>query len=131
VYRLARGASTNGYLFDSTSGLTIVNCADKDFYQDFYLTIDDHQFKILADDYFMSMTITDDTTGDSTTTCFLGIVSMDTLDYWLLGDVFLRGYYSIFDNTDHNAAKIGFAPHATSTKPKVVANAPIPAVGIE
>jgi hypothetical protein len=130
VYRLARG-SENGYLFDSTSGLTLVNCSDKAYYQDFYLTIDGNQFKILADDYFMSMDTTDDTTGVVTTTCFLGIVSMDALDFWLLGDVFLRGYYSIFDNSDHNAAKIGFAPHATSTKPKVAANSPIPSVGVE
>ena len=56
---------------------------------------------------------------------------MNDLDYWLLGDVFLRGYYSIYDNTNHNAARIGFAPHATSTKPKVVENSPIPEIGVE
>lgn len=72
VYRLARG---NAYLFDSTSGLTLVNCEDKANYQDFYLTIDDAQFKILADDYFMEMSITNETTGEVTKTCFLGIVS--------------------------------------------------------
>ena len=117
VQRLARGSQ---YLFDPTSGLTVVSCDEKDNYQDFYLTIDDAQFKILAEDYFMTMTTTNETTGEKTTTCFLGIVSMIDLNYWLIGDVFLRGYYSIFDNADHNAARMGFAPHATSTKPKVV-----------
>jgi hypothetical protein len=32
---------------------------------------------------------------------------------WLLGDAFLRGYYSVHD---HDQKKMGFAPHATSTK---------------
>ena len=37
-----------------------------------------------------------------------------------MGDVFMRGYYSIHDNSDHTNAYIGWAPHATSTKKKVV-----------
>ena len=91
--------------------------------------MDGAQFKVLADDYFMEMEITED--GETSTTCFLGIVSMLNLEYWLIGDVFLRGYYSIFDNSDHDAPRMGFAPHATSTKPKVKENATIPSIGIE
>lgn len=60
VYRLARGST---YIFDLNSGMTLVNCDEKANYEDFYLTIDGAQFKILADDYFMEMTITNETTG--------------------------------------------------------------------
>lgn len=35
------------------------------------------------------------------------------MPYWLLGDVLLRGYYSVHDMTND---RIGFAPHATSSK---------------
>jgi hypothetical protein len=31
----------------------------------------------------------------------------------------LKGYYTIFDNDDHANAKMGFAPHANSSKVKV------------
>jgi hypothetical protein len=31
----------------------------------------------------------------------------------------LAGYYTIFDNDDHANAKMGFAPHANSSKVKV------------
>lgn len=34
-------------------------------------------------------------------------------DYWILGDVFLRGWYSIHDLDN---MKMGFVPHATSVK---------------
>lgn len=54
-----------------------------------------------------------------------------SINYWLLGDVFLRGYYSIHHNVDHTAAQIGFAPHATSTKGKVEENATLPTTNIE
>lgn len=39
--------------------------------------------------------------------------------YWLLGDTFLTGYYSIHDNNDHANAKIGFAPNNNSNKPDI------------
>ena len=35
-------------------------------------------------------------------------------DYWLLGDTFLRGYYSVHD---YESMRFGFAPHSTSDKP--------------
>ena len=62
--------------------------------------------------------------------CFLGIAS-NTQDYWLLGDVFLRGYYSIHDNDDIYNAKIGFVPHTDSLKKNIefVANSPEANVG--
>jgi FAD/FMN-containing dehydrogenase len=45
--------------------------------------------------------------------------------------VFLRGYYSIHDNSDHANARIGFAPHSTSSKVKVEADVTLPANNID
>ena len=42
----------------------------------------------------------------------LGFTASD-MPYFLLGDVFLRGYYSVHDMTND---RIGFAPHKTSNK---------------
>lgn len=33
-----------------------------------------------------------------------------------MGDAFLKGYYTIHDNDDHTSARMGFAPHAESSK---------------
>lgn len=45
---------------------------------------------------------------------------MHPSEFWLLGDAFLMGYYSIHDNEDHDNARVGFAPHKTSNKPDIV-----------
>lgn len=44
--------------------------------------------------------------------CF-ACVGSDPGNTWLLGDAFLRGFYSTHD---HASLKFGFAPHAKSTK---------------
>ena len=41
----------------------------------------------------------------------------EDIDKWMLGDVFLRGWYSTYD---YKNKKMGFAPHATSTKDPIV-----------
>ena len=46
--------------------------------------------------------------------CFICFFAEPSLDRWLLGDTFLRGYYATHD---YERRKMGFAPHATSTKP--------------
>ena len=48
--------------------------------------------------------------------CTLGIVP-NTEDYWLLGDTFLRGYYSVF-NMD--SGQLGLVPHVDSDKVELV-----------
>jgi len=46
-------------------------------------------------------------------TCQAGIAGMNGLPFWILGDVFLRGYYTVFDQAND---QIGFAT-AVSTPP--------------
>jgi len=45
--------------------------------------------------------------------CFICFFPENELDRWLLGDSFLRGYYSVYD---YERRKMGFAPHKESTK---------------
>lgn len=59
-------------------------------------------------------------------TCALAIVQNE-LEFFILGNSFLRGYYSVF-NPDLN--QIGLAPHSASMKPNQLA-APIPSTAME
>ena len=59
----------------------------------------------MVQDYFIEMN----------GSCMLAFVEQPT-GYWLLGDAFLMGYYSIHDNSNHAAARVGFAPAASSFK---------------
>lgn len=49
---------------------------------------------------------------DGTSGCIIAIAASD-IPYMILGDSFLRGYYSVHDMTNN---RIGFAPHKTSNK---------------
>lgn len=110
------------HYFDYYSGMMIVSCSEKPLYEDVYLWFDDYKFQISVDDYFLSMNsllAEADQSSEYADTCILSIID-DTSSFWLVGDSFLKGYYTIHDNDDHANARMGFAPHATSTKSKVV-----------
>ena len=94
LLRLAKGKK---YLFDKPSGMMIVDCADKDQYEDVYLTIQGNQYTILAEDYFFEVQPENYWEDPA---CFIGILQDRHINYWLLGDVFLRGYYTVWDNSD-------------------------------
>lgn len=68
--------------------------------------IDGYWLEFHPDDYIITLE------QSGVTGCLLGFSGADS-EYWLLGDVFLRGYYSVHDMTND---RIGFAPHATSNK---------------
>jgi hypothetical protein len=94
------------YSFDG--GVVIVECSDKSKYPDFELRIDGMWTKILAKDYIIEYN------NNGEKFCFIALALGGKSSYWLLGDAFLNGYYSIHDNDDHSNAKIGIAPHASS-----------------
>lgn len=56
--------------------------------------------------------------------CLLAIAP-NSAEYWLVGDTFLRNYYTIWDN-DNN--RMGFAPHSLSTATITVGTLPNSAV---
>jgi hypothetical protein len=60
------------------------------------------------------------TTDDSGTYCWVCFAENNT-DDWLLGDSFLRGYYSVHD---YNKQRFGFAPTTQSQKTKVERGTP-------
>lgn len=67
MLRLVRG---NTYLYSSTSGIMMVDCNEKEAYEDVFLTLDGHKFQITVDDYFLKIAAKDG--GDDT--CILGFV---------------------------------------------------------
>jgi len=73
------------------------------------LFIDSKWFLVKAEDYILEVE----------GSCILGFLDGGSSPYWLLGDAFLKGYYSIHDNDDHANARIGIVPHSNSNKPFV------------
>jgi hypothetical protein len=95
-------------------------CSEKEEYEDLYLWMDDYRFQVSVDDYFLKYNdLVENPLPEDEDVCILAFVNEVYSTYWLVGDAFLKGYYSIHDNDDHANARIGFAPHATSTKKKV------------
>jgi Eukaryotic aspartyl protease len=57
------------------------------------------------------------------TWCLIGFSQMED-DTWLIGDVFLRNYYSVWD---HDNDRIGLTPHSLSSADTIsVATLPLP-----
>lgn len=65
--------------------------------------------------YLLNGDVAEDNDSVETSICVIGIVPNQG-DYWLVGDVFLRGFYSVHRMDDMS---IGFVPHAGSTKPRL------------
>ena len=83
-----------------------VSCANKDQFPSIYLAIEGYWLEIHPKDYVLVI----DTSGSNS--CLLGFAGGE-FPFWLLGDAFLRGYYTVHDMTND---RIGFAPHDKSYK---------------
>lgn len=84
-YRLLK----NVYYTEQGS-IYVVSCKDRHKFEDVFLMIDDHWLQIRHQDYVLELN----------GMCMLAFVNSAS-SYWLLGDAFLTGYYSIHDNIDH------------------------------
>lgn len=79
------------------------NCADADNLPTLELLFGGYWLEVSPKDYLLPL---------SRSSCSLCIYDAEE-EEWLLGDAFLRGFYSTHD---HDAKKFGFAPHSLSNK---------------
>lgn len=91
-----------GGIYDKLNERLYIDCYDKQNLQSIEITIADGYennfatFTLTPDDYILSV---DDE-------CYLGIMGLPSIDFWIFGDTFLRKYYTIFD-MEYN--RVGFA----------------------
>ena len=100
------GRLLKGQRFVQINGMYQISCANKGEFESVYIMIEGYWLEFHPEDYVLEIT------QEGVTGCLLGFGASDA-PYWLLGDVFLRGYYSVHDQAND---RIGFAPHATSNK---------------
>ena len=94
----------------------IFNCADVEALPKIEILFGGYWLEVLPKDYLLPI---------YRNTC--GLCIMDSMtDEWILGDAFLRGFYSAHD---HEKKRFGFAPHTLSEKrtpyPGTTPNRPI------
>jgi hypothetical protein len=84
----------------------VLGPCDIRLYKSIFLWIDGNYIEILPDTYVFFLL-------DSGVPgyCWLGFAKNDA-NFWLIGDVFLRNYYSIWDE-DNN--RVGLAPHIATS----------------
>ena len=82
-----------------------IECAQREDYEDIRFNVNEHWVQLRAEDYI----------GKTEGVCYIKIVP-GWFPAWVFGTSVLEGYYTIFDNADHDDAKIGIAPHVNSDK---------------
>jgi len=88
------------------NGIPVSPC-DLSLYQSFWLMIGNETWtEIPPEAYVMEYDLGSEWEG----WCVLGF-TVNTEDYFLLGDTFLRSYYSIHDDDN---SRLGLVPHSTS-----------------
>ena len=70
-------------------------------------------FEMLYGGYWMDVTAEDLAIEITTGTCSLCLSGYSSIDYWILGDAFMRGWYNIHDLDN---MRMGFVPFASSNK---------------
>jgi hypothetical protein len=90
--------------YNSQAGLYTVDCGAVDSLIDLEFGIGGNQFTLSANDYIVRLA-----DGPGNTLCAVGIMSMNSSPFgpqFILGDVFLRKFYSVFDMAN---GRVGFA----------------------
>ena len=104
---------------------TVFPCSEKSKLPSFELLVGGYWFKVLAEDYSFAIDLTN-------TWCAI-CLRASSIDYFVLGIPFLRGWYTIFDN---ESKRIGYIPFNSSPKTnmmptKAVTTPTIPLPGTE
>lgn len=95
------------------SGIYTIDCGERDRYEDIFLLVDGKWLQFRARDYII----------EHAAGCIIGIVPLKQ-ESWVFGTSLFQGYYTVFDNRDHNDAAIGFAPAHLSDKYSVTSGSP-------
>ena len=91
-------------------------CSESSKMPSFELLYGGYWMEVFAEDYIIDIS----TDGS---TCALCLSGYDTINYWILGDAFMRGWYSIHDHTN---LRMGFVPFSSSSKTVALEASSIP-----
>lgn len=104
-FKYFKNAAPDAYIEES--GIGYFTYCDITVYPTLYFLIDGYWTEMKPNDY-----IIDSSGNQDRSVCTIGIVP-NSEDYWLFGDSFLRGYYSVFNM---QTGKLGLGPHTDSDK---------------
>ncbi|XP_015034070.2 cathepsin D [Drosophila willistoni] len=91
---------------DNGDGFGFVSCDLQSSLPDVNFNIGGTTFTLTPSDYIVE--VTDD---DDNTSCMSSFTYLEGNDFWILGDVFIGKFYTVFDKGN---SQIGFAPAVTS-----------------
>uniref|UniRef100_A0A914DEV1 Peptidase A1 domain-containing protein n=1 Tax=Acrobeloides nanus TaxID=290746 RepID=A0A914DEV1_9BILA len=83
-----------------------VNCTQKSTFPTLTFYINNNTFDLTPENYIQQFN------KKEKQVCLLGIMSSGPLNMWILGDVFIRPYYTVFDKANK---RVGFAQSVTIT----------------
>ena len=99
------------------------DCSESSKMPSFELLYGGYWFEVTPDDYIIEI---------STGVCSLCFSGYNSIDYWILGDAFMRGWYNIHDHTNKRMGFIPFSGSAKSnpTEATSIPTTPLPLVDV-
>jgi Eukaryotic aspartyl protease len=85
---------------------TVFGPCDTSLYPSVYLYIEGYTYEIKPENY-----VFDAQDPTNTNMCIIGFAQNSYTSYWLVGNTFLKNFYSVWDDEE---GRLAFAPHITS-----------------